>query len=121
MKKLESILGSERYNSINTELSNNISTYRNSVMLKKTKNGNIENPVFLLHKDFPSIEIDDNGEYNWKPIQILDSLVTDIDNGKNIGDSILITDTEIFELYSAIISSDGYLLYKYAISLGEND
>ena len=118
MKDLSNILGNDRFDKIKEALATHVTKgLKSSVLIKKTKVGDYENPIIVKHVDLPELlmNLSPNDDYSWEPVKLYDVIFTDIENTyNNIGDVYFITYDGVFELDNAIISDDNYLVYESA-------
>jgi len=132
MRNLEKIFGSERFETISKLAINPLEvTIFNSIIFKKDENDN--EPIYLTHLNLPSIEDDESeidpgfvynskenteddyvtGDYFWNPIKYTDIIFSNLNPTDILGDIILITEKEVFELTNVSLDGD-YLFYDYA-------
>ena len=133
MRNLEKIFGEERWKEISKLEINPLEiTIYNSIILKK--NGDI-NPIYLTHTNLPTLvdgegEIIDSkfvsdedyvvGDYFWDTIDYTNIIFTDLMPTNDLGDIILITKNEVFELLNVSIDFDeNRIFYDEAVLINE--
>ena len=132
MRNLEKIFGSERWKEISKlAIEPSELTIYNSVIFKKDENND---PIYLTHTNLPSLLDDDSeikpefvttedyvmGDYCWNPIDYTDIIFTDLTPVTELGDIILITENEVFELLNVSIDEEeGRMFYDEAVLINE--
>ena len=122
MSKLEKIIGSERseklsnYNYLNFVKSVNL---KHSIIIGKNSTEFDESPILIEHIQTPTLQITakdgDFSDYFWLPIKLQNATFTGLIEKKELGDVVLITDENVFELDDAKIDlNEKILTFKCA-------
>ncbi len=133
MRNLEKIFGKERWEKIsNLAINPTEVTFYNSIIFKKQGS---DDPIYLSHTNLPEL-VDDGGEiinskyvddedyivgdYFWNPIDYTNIIFTDLTPVNALGDIILITENEVFELLNVCIDpGENRLFYDLAVLINE--
>ena len=133
MRNLEKIFGEERWKEISKLAINPLEvTIYNSILFKKDGDND---PIYLTHTNLPTL-LDDEGEiinskfvydedyitgdYFWDTIDFTNIVFTDLTPVDVLGDVILITANEVFELADVSIDFDeNRLFYDEAVLINE--
>ena len=133
MRNLEKIFGEERWKEISKLAINPMEvTIYNSIMFKKYGSND---PIYLTHTNLPTLidsegDVIDSkyvtdedyiiGDYFWDTIDYTNIVFTDLIQVDRLGDVILITANEVFELADVSIDFDeNRLFYDEAVLVNE--